>query len=112
MFAAAGGTAREALRDLVQSWIAENTGWTGIAWRSDVLATRIFAWIAHFDEIVRRDQEDPLRRAMLTSLVAQLRHLREPQPGKSPGPADCGRSRVSSPAWRFSAAPSRVWRGC
>jgi len=73
--AAAGGVAREALRDLVQSWIAENTGWTGIAWRSDVLGTRIFAWIAHFDEIVRRDQEDALRRAMLTSLVAQLRHL-------------------------------------
>ena len=40
-----------------------------------MLATRIFAWIAHFDEIVRRDQDDPLRRAMLTSLVAQLRHL-------------------------------------
>ncbi len=73
--AAAGGVAREALRDLVQSWIAENTGWTGVAWRSDVLATRVFAWIAHFDEIAKRDQEDPLRRAMLTSLVAQLRHL-------------------------------------
>ena len=73
--AAVGGGAREATRDLVQSWIAENTGWTGIGWRSDVLATRVFAWIAHFDEIVRRDQEDPLRREMLTSLVAQLRHL-------------------------------------
>ena len=73
--AAAGGVAREAVRDLVQSWIAENSGSTGIAWRSDVLATRVFAWIAHFDEIVRRDQEDPLRRAILTSLVAQLRHL-------------------------------------
>jgi uncharacterized heparinase superfamily protein len=73
--AAAGTAAREALRDLVQRWIDENTGWTGIAWRSDVLGTRVFAWIAHFDEIVRRDQEDPLRRAMLTSLVAQIRHL-------------------------------------
>jgi uncharacterized heparinase superfamily protein len=73
--AAAGGVARETLRQLVQSWITENTGWKGIPWRSDVLATRVFAWIAHFDEIVRRDQEDPLRRAMLTSLVAQLRHL-------------------------------------
>jgi uncharacterized heparinase superfamily protein len=72
---AAGGVSREALRDLVQSWIAENTGWSGLAWRSDVLATRIFAWIAHFDDIVKRDQEDPLRRAMLASLVAQLRHL-------------------------------------
>jgi uncharacterized heparinase superfamily protein len=73
--AAAGSVAREAARELVQSWIAENTGSTGIAWRSDVLATRIFSWVAHFDEIVRREQDDPLRRAMLTSLAVQLRHL-------------------------------------
>ena len=73
--AAKAGDAREATRDLVQSWIGEKIGWNGIGWRSDVLATRVFAWIAHFDEIVRRDQDDPLRRAMLTSLVAQLRHL-------------------------------------
>lgn len=73
--AAAGGVAREALRDLVQSWIAENPGWNSLAWRSDVLATRLFAWIVHFDEIAKRDQDDALRRAMLTSLVAQLRHL-------------------------------------
>jgi uncharacterized heparinase superfamily protein len=73
--AAAGSVAREAARELVQSWIAENIGSTGIAWRSDVLATRLFSWIAHFDEIVKREHDDPLRRAVLTSLVAQLRHL-------------------------------------
>jgi uncharacterized heparinase superfamily protein len=73
--AAAGGTARDAARDLVQGWIAENTNWNSIAWRSDILATRIFAWIVHFDEVVKRDQDDALRRAMLGSLVAQLRHL-------------------------------------
>jgi uncharacterized heparinase superfamily protein len=73
--AAAGGTARDAARDLVQGWIAENTSWNSVAWRSDILATRIFAWIVHFDEIVKRDQDDALRRAMLASLVAQLRHL-------------------------------------
>src|SRR6201987_1575428 len=53
---AAGAGAREMARDLVQSWIAENTRWNTLAWRSDVLATRIFAWIVHFDEIVKRDQ--------------------------------------------------------
>jgi uncharacterized heparinase superfamily protein len=62
-------------RELIQSWIADNAGWNSLAWRSDILGTRIFAWIAHFDEIVKRDQEDDLRRAILTSLVAQLRHL-------------------------------------
>jgi uncharacterized heparinase superfamily protein len=73
--AAAGGPARDAARDLVQGWIAENTSWNSVAWRSDILATRIFAWIVHFDEIVKRDQDDALRRAMLASLVAQFRHL-------------------------------------
>jgi uncharacterized heparinase superfamily protein len=71
----AGGSAREAAGDLVQSWLHENSAWHPIAWRSDVLATRIFAWIAHFDDIVRRDQDHTLRRAMLTSIAAQLRHL-------------------------------------
>ena len=73
--ATAGGAARDAAGDLVQSWLRENTAWDGVAWRSDVLATRVFAWIAHFDEIVRHDQDHTLRRAMLTSIAAQLRHL-------------------------------------
>jgi uncharacterized heparinase superfamily protein len=73
--AAAGGAARLVGRELIQSWIAENASWNGLAWRSDILATRVFAWIAYFDEFVKRDQEDEFRRAMLASLVAQLRHL-------------------------------------
>ncbi|HYZ43030.1 MAG TPA: heparinase II/III family protein, partial [Stellaceae bacterium] len=72
---ASGGVAREVLRDFLQSWIVDNPGWRSLAWRSDVLATRLFAWVVHFDDIVKRDQDDPLRHAMLTSLVAQLRHL-------------------------------------
>lgn len=72
---AAGGSAREAGRELVRSWLAENGAWHELAWRSDVLATRIFAWLAHFDEIGGGDQDPALRRAMLQSLAAQLRHL-------------------------------------
>ena len=60
---------------MVQSWLLENAAWHGVAWRADVLATRVFAWIEHFDEIVRRDHDQTLRRAMLTSIAAQLRHL-------------------------------------
>jgi len=73
--ATASGAAREATADLVQSWLLENAAWHGIAWRADVLATRVFAWVEHFDEIVRRDHDQTLRRAMLTSIAAQLRHL-------------------------------------
>ena len=71
----ASGAARDAAGYLVQSWLHENSGWHGIGWRSDVLATRVFAWVAQFDEIVRHDQDHTLRRAMLTSIAAQLRHL-------------------------------------
>jgi uncharacterized heparinase superfamily protein len=71
----AGGTARDAAGDLVRSWLHENSGWHDVTWRADVLATRIFAWAGHFDEIVKRDQDQTLRRAMLTSIAAQLCHL-------------------------------------
>ena len=72
---AAGGPARDAASDLVRSWLRDNNSWHAIAWRSDVLATRVFAWLAQFDEILRRDQDHTLRREMLSSIAAQLRHL-------------------------------------
>jgi len=43
--------ARDAARALVQSWLRENARWHPVAWRADVLATRLFAWIVHLDEI-------------------------------------------------------------
>jgi uncharacterized heparinase superfamily protein len=70
-----GGGAKDAARALVQSWLTDNTGWHPIAWRSDVLATRVFAWLVHFDELASREADRLLRRAMLASLGAQLRHL-------------------------------------
>ncbi|HXC90561.1 MAG TPA: heparinase II/III family protein [Stellaceae bacterium] len=74
--AAAGAAAREVARELVQSWLAdEGIGYRSVAWRSDVLATRLFAWISHFDEIAGGDQNPALRRAILASLAAQNRHL-------------------------------------
>jgi uncharacterized heparinase superfamily protein len=72
---AAGPNGREAARESVQSWLAEDIGWDAISARSDVLATRIFSWITHFDDIAGRDHDAPLRRGMLASLAAQLRHL-------------------------------------
>ncbi|HZK89528.1 MAG TPA: heparinase II/III family protein [Stellaceae bacterium] len=70
-----GGGAKDAVRALVQSWLTDNTGWHPIAWRADVLATRIYSWIVYFDEIASREADRLLRRAMLVSLAAQLRHL-------------------------------------
>src|SRR5258706_10377008 len=73
--ASAGDEAREAARALIHSWLDESGAWHPIGWRSDVLATRVYAWIVHLDELTGRDTDRPLRRAMLASLAAQLRHL-------------------------------------
>lgn len=72
---AAGPNARSVARELVHSWLAEDIAWHPIVWRSDVLATRLFAWLTHFDDLAGGDQDPALRRAMLASLAAQLRHL-------------------------------------
>jgi uncharacterized heparinase superfamily protein len=70
-----GASARDAARALIRSWLAENVGWHAVAWRSDVLASRMFAWMVHLDEIANREVDRPLRRAILASLAGQQRHL-------------------------------------
>ena len=70
-----GTAARDPARALIHSWLAENSAWHPIAWRSDVVATRICAWIVHFEEIAGRETDRPLRRAMLASIARQVRHL-------------------------------------
>ena len=82
-----GGGAKDAVRALVQSWLTDNTSWHPIAWRADVLATRIYTWIVHFDEIASREADRLLRRAMLVSLAAQLRHLARIAAWELSGPA-------------------------
>jgi uncharacterized heparinase superfamily protein len=82
-----GSGARDAVRALVQSWLTDNTSWHPIAWRADVLATRIYTWIVHFDEIASREADRLLRRAMLVSLGAQLRHLTRTATWEQSGPA-------------------------
>jgi uncharacterized heparinase superfamily protein len=82
-----GGGARDAARALVQSWLTDNSDWHPVAWRSDVLATRIYTWIVHFDEIASREADRLLRRAMLTSLASQLRHLARIAAWELSGPA-------------------------
>jgi uncharacterized heparinase superfamily protein len=71
---AAGPSARATARQLVDGWLAEKLDFASVAWRSDVLATRLFAWITHFDDIVA-DKDPALKRAVLASLAKQHRHL-------------------------------------
>ncbi len=72
---AAGTTGRQTARELVQSWLAARIPWHSVAWRSDVLASRLFASIASLDDVAGRDKDPEFRRAMLIGLAGQLRHL-------------------------------------
>jgi uncharacterized heparinase superfamily protein len=72
---AVGTSARDPARVLVQSWLSDGAVWHPVSWRPDVAATRILAWIVHFEELAGRDSDRALRRAMLSSIAAQVRHL-------------------------------------
>ncbi|MGD9618045.1 MAG: heparinase II/III family protein [Alphaproteobacteria bacterium] len=72
---AAGTASRDPARVLVRSWIDDGAAWHKVSWRPDVAATRILAWIVHFEELAGRDTDRALRRAMLSSIAAQVRHL-------------------------------------
>ena len=47
--AVGGDAARRRARDLVGDWIERQTSWQEIAWRPDVLATRLHAWLGQHD---------------------------------------------------------------
>jgi uncharacterized heparinase superfamily protein len=82
-----GAAARDPARALIQSWLVESPAWHPIAWRSDVVATRIFAWIVHFEEVAGRETDRALRRAMLASIARQVRHLARTAAWELSGPA-------------------------
>ena len=82
---AVGASARDAARALMRSWLAENSRWHAVSWRSDVLATRLYSWLVHLDEIANREADRPLRRAILASAAAQLRHLSRTAPWELTG---------------------------
>jgi uncharacterized heparinase superfamily protein len=84
---AAGAATRGAARELVQSWLVEDIGSRSVAWRPDVLATRLFAWLAHFEEIVGGAQDPDLKRSLLSSLAAQNRRLARTTTSHLDGPA-------------------------
>ncbi len=69
-----GDEARRAARRLTAGWIAANADWSLPAWRSDVLAARLVAWLTHYDTFFASG-EDAFRRAAARSMSAQLRHL-------------------------------------
>lgn len=69
-----GEEARQLARRLTTDWMTRNERWSLPAWRSDVSAVRVTAWLSHYDTFFASG-EDNFRRAMVRSISIQLRHL-------------------------------------
>src|SRR5258708_10836973 len=68
--------ARDAGRAAIAAWLAENARWHALAWRADVLAARLAAWVTQFESFFpATEATDDLRDAVLASLARQRRHL-------------------------------------
>ena len=78
--AVGGDAARRRARDLVEDWIENQTGWHEIAWRPDVLATRLFAWLGQHDFFCA-SADDEYRRRYLATIARQAKHLARVLPG-------------------------------
>jgi uncharacterized heparinase superfamily protein len=78
--AVGGDLARRRARDLVGDWIERQIGWHEVAWRPDVMATRLHAWLGHHDFFCA-SAEDGYRRRYLASIARQAKHLARVLPG-------------------------------
>ena len=79
-----GDAARRRARDLVGGWLEEFDRWDRLAWRPDVLATRLTAWIGTFG-FFAESADEGFRDAVLGSLARQHRHLGGALSGASGG---------------------------
>ncbi|MGE0094029.1 MAG: heparinase II/III family protein [Alphaproteobacteria bacterium] len=76
--------ARRRGREMMAEWIRRHPGWSELAWRTDILAARVIAWIAEHDFFCA-SADDSFREAYLLSLSRQVRHLTRIAPGSQRG---------------------------
>jgi len=69
-----GDEARHLARRLVADWIARCRVWCLPAWRADVVATRLAAWLSHYETFFASG-EDEFRLLLIASIARQIRHL-------------------------------------
>lgn len=75
-----GDGARRQARELVGDWLLRQSNWHEVAWRPDVLGSRLFAWLGQHDFFCA-SADDTYRQDYLTSLVRQAKHLSRALPG-------------------------------
>ena len=71
-------------RALVEDWIDQHGRWSPLAWRSDILATRLCAWLTMADFLLE-GADDAFAARFYDSLARQARHLRRAVPGAMTG---------------------------
>jgi uncharacterized heparinase superfamily protein len=69
-----GEAARNRARELVGDWLARASRWDALTWRSDVLGSRLAAWLGRYAYLTDGAPER-FRTALDRALVAQARHL-------------------------------------
>jgi uncharacterized heparinase superfamily protein len=72
--AVSGESARRAAREFVGRWIADNSHWSPLAWRPDILGRRLTAWILHY-EFLGAAGDAMFRGRLLLSIAQQASHL-------------------------------------
>jgi uncharacterized heparinase superfamily protein len=73
--AAESGITRANARALVDEWIMLQGGFHPLAWRPDILARRVTAWLSQAP-LILHDADDQFYRRFLRSLTRQVRYLR------------------------------------
>jgi uncharacterized heparinase superfamily protein len=69
-----GEAARSRARDLVADWLGRAAGWDALTWRSDVLGSRLAAWLGRYAYLTD-GAPDRFAPALGRALAAQTRHL-------------------------------------
>ncbi len=75
MRAAESAITRSNARALVDDWIALQGQWNTLAWRPDIVARRIIAWLTHAPFLLQ-DADVRFYRRFIRSLTRQVRYLR------------------------------------
>jgi uncharacterized heparinase superfamily protein len=73
--AAESAITRSNARALVDDWIALQGQWNALAWRPDIVARRIIAWLTHAPFLLQ-DADVRFYRRFIRSLTRQVRYLR------------------------------------
>ena len=70
-----GEAGRDKARRRALAWIDLYPSWEPIAWRSDILASRIVAWLTHYP-VFFADPDHGVSEKLMASVGQQLKHLR------------------------------------